>query len=121
VVLYGFFASASAALTDGAPAPDNIPSSGVYGAEGQGSYLPTFTPSRKRRRDSARPAELEPYDQAIGSGNFSGERVDTLGLGIYLPPVGYGLTLPAYWHPHNPEPGYVDMKQTEILLRICRA
>jgi hypothetical protein len=96
VVLYGFFASASAALTDGAPTPDNIASANIYGAEGQGSYLPTFTPFTQTAAGlGAAGAALELYNQTIASGNFTGERVDYLDLGIYLPPAGYGLNIPA--------------------------
>jgi hypothetical protein len=96
VVLYGFFASANAALTDGSPTPNNIPSSDVFGVSSSSSLIPTYTPFTQTVSGiGGAGAALELYNQAIASGNFSGERVDYLYININIPFPGYGLNIPA--------------------------
>jgi hypothetical protein len=92
VVLYGYFASSAAALTDGYTTPDNIPSSAVLG------QVPTGTPttytafSQTAAGFGAASASLLLYTQAItlASHNFVGNRTDNLSLEIATP-----ATLPA--------------------------
>lgn len=91
VKLYSFFASSTAALTDGYTTPDNIPSSDVLGQVTTG--LPTtFTAFSQTAPFGASGAGLQLYTQAISSSssNFVGTRTDNLSLEIATP-----TTLPA--------------------------
>lgn len=92
VKLYGFFASSTAALTDGFTTPDNIPSADVLGQVTTGSPT-TFTAfSQTASGFGAASASLLLFNQAISLGNlnFVGTRTDNLNLEIATP-----ATLPA--------------------------
>jgi hypothetical protein len=92
VKLYGYFASSTAALTDGLTTPDNIPSSSVFGQMTTGSPV-VFTPFTQTASGfGAASASLLLFNQTIslGNSNFIGTRVDNLLIQIATP-----LTLPA--------------------------
>jgi hypothetical protein len=93
IVLNSYFASAAAALTDGAPTPDNIPSSDVFGVVSTGIPTTNTPYTQTISGFGAAGAALQLFNQAIASGNFSGTRTDDLTLSIALP--GTGLTIPA--------------------------
>jgi hypothetical protein len=92
IILYGYFASSAAALTDGYSTPDNIPSSAVLG------QVPTGTPtaftafSQTAAGFGAASASLLLYTQAVAQANHNlvGNRTDNLSLEIATP-----ATLPA--------------------------
>lgn len=79
IKLYGYFSSATAALTD--QNSDTLPSADVLGAVGAGSYNPfsTVTPF------NAAASGLTLYTQAISSTNWVGTRSDSLTLEITTP------------------------------------
>ena len=79
VKLYGYFGSATAALSDGAS--DNIPSSDVLGSVNTGSYNPfsTVTPY------NAAASGLTLFTQAISSTNWTGNRTDNLTVEVTTP------------------------------------
>jgi hypothetical protein len=92
VKLYGFFASSTAALTDGYSTPDNIPSSAVLGQVTTGVPT-TFTAFTQTAAGfGAASASLLLVNQPISSGsaNFVATRTDNLNLEIATP-----ATLPA--------------------------
>jgi hypothetical protein len=83
VILDGYFASASAALTDGNATPNNIPTSEVLG------QVPTGTPTSYTAFTSTAAlgpsgAGLTLFTQALTSANRSGTRTDNLSLEINL-------------------------------------
>ncbi len=87
VKLYGFFASSTAALTDGLTTPDLIPSSDVLGQVTTGTPT-TFTAfSETASGFGAASASLLLFTQAISSTtpNFVGNRTDNLNLEIATP------------------------------------
>jgi hypothetical protein len=99
VVLNSYFASATAALTDGATTPDSIPSSDVLGQVTTGIPTTNTPYTQTISGFGAAGAALQLFNQAIATGNFSGTRTDLLNLSIALPASsatpGAGLTLPA--------------------------
>jgi hypothetical protein len=98
VVLNSYFASATAALTDGAPTPDNIPSSDVYGSDVTGIPTTNTPYTQTISGFGAAGAALQLFNQAITTGGWAGTRTDYLNLSIALPAAqvgGGGLTLPA--------------------------
>jgi len=87
VKLYGYFASATAALTDGYTTPDNIPSSAVLGQVPTGVPT-TFTAfTQTGIGASATAASLLLVNQPISTStpNFVGNRTDNLNLEIATP------------------------------------
>ena len=86
VKLYGFFASSTAALTDGLATPDLIPSADVLGQVAAGPFT-AFTQTAAGFGGAS--ASLLLYTQAITS-TFVGSRTDNLSLEIATP-----ATLPA--------------------------
>lgn len=83
VTLSGYFSSATAALTDGAATPTNIPSSDVLGQVTTG--LPTaFTAFTQSAPVGTAGAGLELYRQSISGTNRSASRTDNLNLQINL-------------------------------------
>jgi len=88
VKLYGFFASSTAALTDGFTTPDNIPSSAVLGGVSSSSAAPTsFAAFTQTSPFNAASAGLLLVNQTISasSANFVGTRTDNLSLEIATP------------------------------------
>jgi len=92
VKLYGFFASSTAALTDGYSTPDNIPSVDVLGQVTTGAPTTYTAFSQTASGFGAASASLLLVNQTISSGsaNFVGNRTDNLALEIVTP-----ATLPA--------------------------
>jgi hypothetical protein len=87
VKLYGYFASSTAALSDGYTTPDNIPSSDVLGQVPTGVPT-TFTAfTQTGIGASATAASLLLVNQPISSStpNFVGSRTDNLNLEITTP------------------------------------
>ncbi len=83
VTLSGYFASATAALTDGATTPTNIPTSEVLGR------VPTGTPTAFTAFTQSAPvgpagAGLTLYTKAIPATNRAARRTDNLNLEINL-------------------------------------
>jgi hypothetical protein len=92
VTLYGFFASSTAALTNGLATPSNIPSANVLGQVTTGAPA-TFTAfSQTNSGFGAASASLVLFNQAVSyaNANFVGTRTDNLNLEINTP-----VTLPA--------------------------
>lgn len=87
VKLYGFFASSTAALTDGYTTPDNIPSSDVLGQVTTGTPTSYTAFSQTASGFGAASASLLLFNQAISSStpNFVGTRTDNLDLQIATP------------------------------------
>jgi hypothetical protein len=81
--LDGYFASATAALTDGATTPDNIPASAVLGLVSTGSPT-SYTAFTQNTALGPTGAGLLLYTQALSSTNRSGTRTDNLSLEINL-------------------------------------
>lgn len=92
VKLYGFFASSTAALTDGLTTPDLIPSADVLGQVTTGAPTTFSAFSQTASGFGAASASLLLYNQAISNSapNFVGNRTDNLNLEIATP-----ATLPA--------------------------
>ena len=92
VKLYGFFASSTAALTDGYTTPDNIPSADVLGQVTTGVPSTYTAFSQTAAGFGAASASLLLVNQTISSSsaNFVGNRTDNLSLEIVTP-----ATLPA--------------------------
>lgn len=87
VKLYGYFASSTAALTDGYSTPDNIPSADVFGEVTTGSPT-TFTAFTQTASGfGASSASLLLFNQTISAGNanFVSSRTDLLLLEIVTP------------------------------------
>jgi len=86
VKLYGYFASSSAALTDGYTTPDNIPSASVLGQVTTGAPT-TYTAFTQTAPWGAASAGLLLVNQAITASpaNFVGNRTDNLNLEINTP------------------------------------
>jgi hypothetical protein len=83
VTLSGYFSSSTAALTDGAATPTNIPSSDVLGQVTTG--LPTaFTAFTQSAPVGTAGAGLELFKQSISAANRSTTRTDNLNLQINL-------------------------------------
>ncbi len=83
VTLSGYFSSSTAALTDGAATPTNIPSSDVLGQVTTG--LPTaFTAFTQSAPVGTAGAGLELFNQSISGTNRSASRTDNLNLRINL-------------------------------------
>jgi hypothetical protein len=101
VVLNSYFSSATAALTDGAPTPDNIPSSDVFGQLSTGIPTTNTPYTQTISGFGAAGAALALFNQPIAAGNYSAFRTDFLNLSIALPATsnsptpGAGLILPA--------------------------
>jgi hypothetical protein len=88
VKVYGYFASSTAALTDGAATPDNIPSADVL-ADG-GALGTTFTPfSNTTAGFGGASASLLLDTYSVGT-NFVASKLDTINLEVATP-----ATLPA--------------------------
>jgi hypothetical protein len=87
VKLYGFFASSTAALTDGYSTPDNIPSADVLGQVTTGVPTTYTAFSQTASGFGAASASLLLVNQTISSGsaNFVGNRTDNLALEIATP------------------------------------
>lgn len=87
VKLYGYFASATAALTDGFTSPDNIPSSAVLGQVPTGVPTTYTAFTQTGIGASATAASLLLVNQPISSStpNFVGSRTDNLNLEIATP------------------------------------
>lgn len=83
VKLYGFFASSTAALTDGSS--DNIPSANVLGQVTTGAPTTYTAFSQTAAGFGAASASLLLFNQAISSTNWVGTRSDTLNLQINTP------------------------------------
>jgi hypothetical protein len=81
--LDGYFASASAALTDGNATPDNIPTSEVYGQVPTGTPT-SYTAFTQTAALGPSGAGLTLFTQALTSSNRSGTRTDNLSLQINL-------------------------------------
>lgn len=92
VKLYGYFASSTAALTDGYSTPDNIPSANVLGQVTTGSPTSYTAFSQTATGFGAASASLLLFSQTISlaSTNFVSNRTDNLSLQISTP-----STLPA--------------------------
>jgi hypothetical protein len=88
--VYGFFASSTAALTDGYATPDNIASSAVLGQVTTGVPTTYSAFSQTAAGFGAASASLLLVTQALTSGHFVGTRTDNLSLEIATP-----ATLPA--------------------------
>jgi hypothetical protein len=83
LVLDGFFSSSSAALTDGASTPDNIPTSAVLGKVSTGT--PTaYTAFTQTTALGPAGAGLTLYTLPLTSANRSSTRTDNLNLEINL-------------------------------------
>jgi hypothetical protein len=83
VTLVGYFASATAALTDGAPTPNNIPTSEVLGQVTTGT--PTaFTAFTQSAALGTAGTGLTLFTQSISSSNRASNRSDNLNLEINL-------------------------------------
>jgi hypothetical protein len=83
VTLVGFFASATAALTDGAATPTNIPASEVLGQVTTGT--PTaFTAFTQTAPLGAAGAGLTLFNQSLTNANRTANRTDNLNLEINL-------------------------------------
>lgn len=83
VTLSGYFSSATAALSDGAATPTDIPSSDVLGQVTTG--LPTaFTSFTQSAPVGTAGAGLELFNQAISASNRATSRTDNLNLQINL-------------------------------------
>ena len=83
LVLDGFFSSSSAALTDGASTPDNIPTSAVLGKVSTGT--PTaFTAFTQTAVLGPAGAGLSLFTVALTSANRASSRSDSLNLQINL-------------------------------------
>jgi hypothetical protein len=86
VTLVGYFASATAALTDGGSPANNIPTTEVSGQVGTGTFSP-FTGSgvgTGGTQVGVAGASLTMFTQAISNTNRSGTRSDNLNLKIDL-------------------------------------
>lgn len=77
VVVYGWFASPSGALSDGAATPNLIPASAVYGqmASGMPTTYTAFTQSNTLGSASG---GLELFSQTLSSANRTGSRSDNM-------------------------------------------
>jgi hypothetical protein len=83
VKVYGYFASATAALTDGYTTPDNIPSADV---SAQGGALGTYTAfSQTNAGFGGASASLLLDTVSISSSNFVGTKTDNISLQIAAP------------------------------------
>ncbi|HKF50645.1 MAG TPA: hypothetical protein VKB38_24990 [Terracidiphilus sp.] len=87
VILYGSFASSTAALTDSYTTPDNIPSADVLGQVTTGTPTTYTAFSQTNSGFGAASASLLLFNQAISStnANFVSNRSDTLNLEIATP------------------------------------
>ena len=87
VKLYGFFASSTAALTDGYTTPDLIPAANVLGQVATGAPTTYTAFTQTNSGFGAASASLLLYSQAISgsSSNFVGTRTDNLALEISTP------------------------------------
>jgi hypothetical protein len=83
VTLVGYFASATAALTDGAPTPDNIPAAEVLGQVTTGTPT-TFTAFTQTAPLGTAGAALTLFSQSLSSTNRTANRTDNLNLEINL-------------------------------------
>ncbi len=83
VTLVGYFASSSAALTDGAATPDNIPSSEVLGQVTTGTPT-SFTAFTQTAPIGAAGAGLTLFTQSLSATNRATNRTDNLNLEINL-------------------------------------
>ncbi len=83
VKLYAWFATPSAALTDGATTPDNIPSSEVFGQVTTGTPT-SYTAFTQSNTIGTASGGLLLYTQALSSTNRAATRTDNLNLQINL-------------------------------------
>jgi hypothetical protein len=83
VTLVGYFSSATAALTDGAATPDNIPASEVLGQVTTGTPT-SFTAFTQTAPLGAAGAGLTLFTQALTETNRTANRTDNLNLEINL-------------------------------------
>jgi hypothetical protein len=83
VTLVGYFSSATAALTDGAATPDNIPASEVLGQMTTGTPT-SFTAFTQTTPLGAAGAGLTLFSQALTGTNRTANRTDNLNLEINL-------------------------------------
>jgi hypothetical protein len=83
VTLVGYFSSATAALTDGAATPDNIPASEVLGQVTTGTPT-SFTAFTQTAPLGAAGAGLTLFTQALTGANRTANRTDNLNLEINL-------------------------------------
>jgi hypothetical protein len=83
VTLVGYFSSATAALTDGAATPNNIPASEVLGQMTTGTPT-TFTAFTQTAPLGAAGAGLTFFTQALSGTNRTANRTDNLNLEINL-------------------------------------
>jgi hypothetical protein len=83
VTLVGYFASATAALTDGATTPDNIPASEVLGQVTTGAPT-TFTAFTQTAPLGPAGAGLTLFTQGLSAANRTANRTDNLNLEINL-------------------------------------
>jgi hypothetical protein len=83
VTLVGYFSSATAALTDGAATPDNIPASEVLGQVTTGTPT-SFTAFTQTAPLDAAGAGLTLFTQALTETNRTANRTDNLNLEINL-------------------------------------
>jgi hypothetical protein len=83
VTLVGYFSSATAALTNGAATPDNIPASEVLGQMTTGTPT-SFTAFTQTTPLGAAGAGLTLFSQALSGTNRTANRTDNLNLEINL-------------------------------------
>ena len=85
VKLYGYFTAPTAALTDGATTPNNIPTSEVFGAVTSGGTTSTATAFTGNGAFGGSGASLLLYNQAVSAANrYVSGRTDSLALSINL-------------------------------------
>jgi hypothetical protein len=84
VTLYGWFGSATQALSDGATTPDYIPTSAIYGMDTNNGSSTAWTSFSSSTTPGVSGASLQIYRATLNSGNRSSNRTDTLGLQVNL-------------------------------------